>query len=259
MNHLLFKIGFFPLIGIALILVFLEPSRQRQIFRWISSRWRRRETVADSAVVPLPDTPALSWPATVFVIGYLSFQALWPLRIFGYRDDPSWTDVGQSFSWRMMLRHKDAFMQLVFDPTQAERFLEQHPEIRPKISQAHVKQMVTTPHFILQYSHALSDVLRQNGWADVKIRCVAVASMNGRPYQLMIDPKCDLATASYGLFEVPDWILPLDKHRRAGLYPETTKQRTLAIREVTRAEFPGKTRQGTEIQQAGSGPRSVRR
>ena len=240
MNHFIFNIGLFPYIGISLCLLFIDPDRPRIVFSWLAKHWfgwketileKKPKAILNKKVAkPLP----VHWSVAVFVCAYLAVQILWPLRTWFYRDNPSWTEVGHTFSWRMMLRHKDGFLQFVFDPPEAERYLEQHPEILPKVGKAHVQRMVKNPHFILQYAHALSDSLEKNGVHDVKIRCISVVSLNGRPYQVMIDPKTDLATASYGLLEVPDWILPLDKYRRAGQYPQNTKERQLAIRQAIR-------------------------
>jgi hypothetical protein len=163
------------------------------------------------------------------VAAYLVFQVLWPLRTWTYGEDPSWSEVGHCFSWRMMLRNKDAFMQFVFEPPEAEKYLEQHPEVLPQISQAHLARMVKNPHFMMQYAHALNETLEEQGLRNVKIRCYSVVSLNGRPYQLMIDPQTELATASYGFFEVPNWILPLEPHRRAGQYPANAAEREAAI------------------------------
>ena len=252
MNDQLFKIGLFPIIGISLLLLFVDPDRPRKVFAWLSERLRRTSNASrapGSATVTQKPGPA-SWGLTAFVVGFLAFQSLWPLRTWSYGEDPSWTEVGHCFSWRMMLRTKDAFTQFTFDPPEVERYLEQHPETLPRISKAHVERMVKTPHFILQYAHALSDSLKKSGFHDVKIRCVSVVSLNGRPFQLMIDPKVDLATASYGFLEVPNWIVPLDKYRRAGQYPKTPAERKKAIVAAIRDASGSRTRTRTVIQAA---------
>ncbi|CAK9021719.1 unnamed protein product, partial [Durusdinium trenchii] len=155
--------------------------------------------------------------------------ALFPTRIWLYEQNPGWTEVGQCFSWRMMLRTKDAFMHLKFDPPEAERYLEQHPEILPVISEAHVLRMSKNPLFIKQYVQKLDSILEAEGITDVEIRCIGVASMNGRPYQFLVDPEVDLTQVSSGLWEVPDWIVPLDKHRKPGQYPQNPAERKKMI------------------------------
>ena len=67
---------------------------------------------------------------------------------------------------------------------------------------------------------------------NVEIRVAAVASLNRRPYQLMIDPTRDLAKATYGLLKIPDWIIPLDEHAQPGNYPTTHRQRQAQIDKI---------------------------
>jgi hypothetical protein len=55
--------------------------------------------------------------------------------------------------------------------------------------------MVKNPHMILQYVHALDDTFQEMGINDVEIRATAIVSLNGRPYQLIIDPEVDLTKA----------------------------------------------------------------
>ncbi|QDT32509.1 HTTM domain-containing protein [Thalassoglobus polymorphus] len=238
-NSTLFQIGLFPLIGIGLLILFVEPVLPRKCFRWIGTKLG---TIPHGVLEPHIGTARpvklASWGVTAFVCGWISFQAILPLRILTYSDDPGWSEVGQCFSWRMMLRHKDAFLKLKFDPPEAEKYLEEHPEILPHLSKVHVERMVKNPHFILQYAHTVSDALKKEGWEDVKISCVSIASMNGRPYQLMINPETDLAKASYGMFEVPDWIVPLDKYQRPGQYPKTPEERRDVIAQVYKEHVP---------------------
>ena len=92
--------------------------------------------------------------------------------------------------------------------------------------------MVKTPHFILQYVHALDSTLEALGMRDVEIRVIAIASLDGRPYQLMIDPTVDLSDASYGWFEVPNWIVPLQRNKRPGLYPRSSEERRAMLQAV---------------------------
>ncbi len=254
-NDQLFKIGLFPLIGISMLLLFVDPDRPRKVFVWLTQRWKGATVTEpqEALTAATSKTAPAAWGLTAFVVCFLAFQSFWPLRTWTYAANPSWTEVGHCFSWRMMLRHKDAFMQFTFDPPETERYLEQHPEILPKISQAHLQRMVKNPHFLLQYAHALNETLEAQGKHNVKIHCYSVVSLNGRPYQLMIDPEADLATASYGFFEVPNWIVPLERHKRAGLYPKTEEARQEAIRLAIQG-IKRKPAPQTIIQASGSAP-----
>jgi len=223
-NSQLFQIGIFPYLGVGMIALFFAPHWPRKVWNAVAERVGRE-------TLPRPDAPrpGLASPgATAAVVGYLAFQALWPLRIVFYEGNPGWHEVGHSFSWRMMLRHKDGYLKFLFDPPEAERLLEQTEEL-PRTAPVHVRKMVTHPHLILQYVHALDATFEKLGRPDVDIRVIAVASLDGRPYQLLIDPTADLTEASWGWFEVPDWIVPLEPHKRPGLYPKSPEERRARI------------------------------
>lgn len=131
---------------------------------------------------------------TAFVIIYLFAQVSLPFRNLTYGGDPSWSEVGHYYSWRMMLRDKDAYVKFFFNPADAEKLLEAS-DLRPNIGKTHVQKMVKNPHMILQYVHALDDTFQEMGINDVEIRAAAIVSLNGRPYQLIIDPEVDLTKA----------------------------------------------------------------
>ena len=216
-NLLIFPIGIFPWIGIALLLLFVEPSWPRRAAAWLRGRLSARPVRAPSLHAP-PGAPA-SPAVTACVLAYLAIQVLVPLRIQLYSHDPGWTEVGQLFSWRMMLRFKDAYLRLDFDPPEAGQALKKSGRT-PRVTEANYRKLIKIPDAILQYVHALDARLEELGYPDAGIRVISIASLNGRPYQLMIDPERDLTQVGYGLFGVPDWILPLAPDQRVGRYPK---------------------------------------
>ena len=62
---------------------------------------------------------------------------------------------------------------------------------------------------ILQFSHFLARKWREQGHADVEVRALAVASLNGRTPQPLIDPEVDLAREPRNLWHCR-WIVPLE-------------------------------------------------
>ena len=56
------------------------------------------------------------------------------------------------------------------------------------------------------------------------VKVDAVAALNGRPYQFLIDPDIDLAAADLPLFGTPDWIVPLDADGEPGNYAMTLQE-----------------------------------
>jgi hypothetical protein len=252
MNNSLFKIGFFPVIGISLLAVFFQPHWPRPVMAKISRLFDRSEkspkpkNVRRGKTTPAGDQlsgeplanqqKSVTGPwITAFIFVYFAIQILVPLRTLRYGGDPSWAEVGHYFSWRMMLRDKDGYMKLFFNPPEAERLLEATDQL-PRIGGSQVTTMVKNPHMILQYVHALDETFKSLDLNGVEIRAVSIVSLNGRPFQLMIDPSVNLVEASYGFFEVPGWIIPLEPDQRPGLYPKSKSDRGEAINKVFKEE-----------------------
>jgi len=61
---------------------------------------------------------------------------------------------------------------------------------------------------VLQFSHYLAEEKRREGYENVEVRALVMASLNGRKSQLMIDPTVDLAKERMSLWPAY-WILPL--------------------------------------------------
>ena len=128
----------------------------------------------------------------------------------------------------MMLRYKDAHVNFRFDPPGAESMLEKSGQT-PPISEIHFRKMIKSPELIVQWVHALDAALTELGMPDVEIRVVSIASLNGRPYQMLVDPKRDLTEVRLGLFERYDWIAPLRPDQPIGLYPRDADDRRLKV------------------------------
>lgn len=117
--------------------------------------------------------------------------------------------MGNKFSWRVMLRNKDAYIKFRFSHPEAEAWLNEHPSLSPKLAADQVAMMTKHPWMILQYARELDRVLSENSMPDTKITVISVVALNDRPYGVMIDPTVDLTEVDYPLWGVPDWIVPL--------------------------------------------------
>jgi hypothetical protein len=134
-NWLSFDLGFLPILAIASTLIFFEPDWPRRVGRWIRHpTWRRPDWpwAATGAVLvpaaglvlgwkskaaPAVGGKALSlrpWAAAALAL-WLAFQSLWPARHWLIDGDAQWTEEGQRFSWRMMLRRKRGQLTLHID------------------------------------------------------------------------------------------------------------------------------------------------
>ncbi len=141
-NHLLIfdDIGFFPLVGILTALIFLNPDWPERCWRWlrrprlVKPDWGW--SVAGGIVFPMVGA-ALGWKARTsappsdakasfqlggctvpFVIVWMVWQALLPLRHYLIPGDARMTYEGLSFSWRLKTEvHSARYVQIsIQDP-----------------------------------------------------------------------------------------------------------------------------------------------
>jgi len=199
LNQLLFQIGVFPLLMIAASTLFFAPSWPRAFGRRILPRPAEGASRREPAARP----GALC----------LSFLALWaavqlflPLRHLAYPGDVSWTEEGHRFAWRMKLRDKAGAAYLSLTDVATGKTTNLNP--LAYLSRSQAAEMSTHPDMILAFAHHVADLERRRG-RDVEIRARVPISLNGRPYQLLLDPAVDLAAVRDSL-RPASWILPLE-------------------------------------------------
>lgn len=197
-NKWLFNIGIFPYLMIAATILFAETGWPRRLLR---------------APKPhLPDTlprPALKrrWWIAGFVTIYLALQILIPLRHWLYPGNVAWTEDGHRFSWRMKLRGKSGDIAIVVtNPQTSQRWL---VDPRQDLTSRQIGKMATRPDMMIQYVHYLKQRLAQAGIENPIIQLHAQVSLNGRPYQPIVDPTENLAQAPLNIFAPATWVIPL--------------------------------------------------
>ncbi len=204
MNSYLFDIGIFPWISLgATYTLFLPPDWPRRILR----PWS--QGVPLRAPAPVELRPAIRRTIVSLVCAYLAIQVFVPLRHFMYPGVVHWTEEGHRFSWHMKLRDKDARgVFWVTDHTNARK-KRINPNDDTTMSKRQVAKMLKTPDMILQYAHHLAEIARRDEHRDIEVRADIESSLNGRPYQKLIDPAVNLATEPRSLRHA-EWILPLE-------------------------------------------------
>ncbi len=210
MNARLFTIGIFPWFMIAATAIFFAPDWPHRLIR----RWQTPASSAlnerDAGTAPTHLQPRRT--VTLVLLGlYLAVQIVLPLRHFAYPGDVNWTEEGHRFAWHMKLRSKQARAEfIVTDPTRNISWYIDPHDYLPRWQE---RKMVTRPDMILQFSHYLAHELRDQGYEQVEVRAYVEASLNGRKYQLLIDPEVDLAAERRTLWPAP-WIVPLTEPLR---------------------------------------------
>jgi vitamin K-dependent gamma-carboxylase len=144
-----------------------------------------------------------------FVIAYLTLQILIPLRHLLYKRDLQWTHEGVDFCWRMMADHHETDGGITVEDPRTKEVYVHAPDTLLNRKQL---VMVNNPYMLVQYVQFLKEYLKQH--SDIRnpiIRTDIQVSVNGRPFQNMYDPTCNLTEVTYSPFEELKWIMPLKK------------------------------------------------
>lgn len=192
-NARLFNIGIFPWFMLATLPLFLP-------LRW----WERLWPGDSGSAAPFAHRRVL---VTLLAL-YCAAQILIPLRHFLYPGDPSWTEEGHKFAWHMRLRDKQSVAVFhIKDPESGQEW-----RVTPGVylTRRQAQQMPDRPEMILQFSHFLAQKWRERGVQNPMVYAYALVSLNGRDYQLIVDPSVNLAEKSPSLLAA-DWILPLEQ------------------------------------------------
>lgn len=225
-NSRLFAIGWFPVVGIILLIPFLDPRL---------NVWKKSKFVSS----PSESISGFKWSACGIFLGiFFLLQLILPIRFLVSGGEPSWTEVGQKFSWRMMHRHKEAELHFLYQPREAAAWLYRNPSKMPKNFFDQNNSMKTHPWQILQYVRWLDRVLTENGFPDTQIKVISVVSLNRIPFQVMIDPTADLTEVSYSDLRCPDWIAPFDPNlRKEPMLPLVLSSKRLEIEKALERYF----------------------
>lgn len=202
-NDQLFSIGIFPWFMIGATALFFEPEQ------FVGFR-KRVENVLSTHIkhtqMPLRYSTKQKRLIVNALAVYLCFQVLMPFRHWLYPGNVSWTEEGHNFSWHMKLRDKQGDVTVVVtDPDAGHSWV---IDLSDYLSSRQRRKMVTRPDMILQFSHYLEEVFRDEGHGDIQVRVAARVSLNGRDPQMMVDSRVDLSEVERSLMPA-SWILPL--------------------------------------------------
>lgn len=203
---LLFKIGIFPYVMIALTPIFFSAKFHERLLHGVQRffSWK-----------PAPRVTALAIPARAYgnkgvsavLILFFVVQITLPFRYLLYPGNLFWTEEGYRFSWRVMLMEKSgtAFFY-VTDPATGGRSEIINSQYLNRMQE---KMMATQPDMILQYAHHLADVYEQKGIRRPIVTADCYVTLNGSGSRLFIDNRVDLAREQEG-FAPKRWILPFE-------------------------------------------------
>ena len=217
LTWMLFPIGVFPWVMMVGTLIFLSDNLHKRALDVLRNIL---------AFIPFPNfkserkniNPQSGFRiANVLLASYISFQILFPFRYLLYPGDLFWTEEGFRFSWRVMLMEKAGHGYFyLHDP---ETGIEWEVPTCNHLTYMQEKQMRHQPDMILQYASYLEETYQDTtistGHVDLKfknpeIRAEVFVTLNGRPSQLFIDKKHNLAALENNLSH-RYWLEPYNK------------------------------------------------
>ncbi len=207
-NSMLFQIHVFPWFMIVATTIFFEPDWPRRV---LSVGRAQPVTSGNDVAKGNSGNGPPRWVLAV-VVAYILFHCLWPLRGRLYGSETSWDERGHLFSWRMMLRAKEVGVgYAVVDPKSGKVANVDHKQF---VDEEQSGKFARDPEMILLMAHFIADRFESEmGWRP-QVHAFALASLNGRKPQLMIDPNVDLAAETRGQFGQRDWVMPLTEPLR---------------------------------------------
>lgn len=194
-NSFVFQIGIFPYLSLAFSLFFFEPETIQKIFL-------RRKPIyhGDEVIVPAHKNLYIS----IFII-YFLFQIGLPLRHHFIKDDVLWTEEGHRLSWRMMLRSRSGSTSYtVKDKNSGKSY---KIDLDHFLTAKQKRSASSKPDVIWQFAQRLKKHFAENG-QDVAVYVDSRVSINGGPYNTLIDPNVDLASAPWHWVQHNEWIMP---------------------------------------------------
>ena len=200
-NSVVFQIGIFPYLVLALTVFFFEPAYIERLFRL------QPAGAAASQLTPKPAaTPPLSRPVTLALVGYLAVQVMLPLRHHFIPGDVNWREEGHRLSWRMMLRSKGGTVRLeAVNPVSGER-----ERVRPRdfLTQKQASRLAGYPYFLWRFAQYVEAHYRARGWPEVEVYATrSKVYLNGRDAAPLVAPTTDLTAVEWNYWGRNPWVL----------------------------------------------------
>jgi hypothetical protein len=195
-NSIVFQIGIFPYMALALYVFFFSGEYLRKTFL-------RDRTVHTYEYHTNSGTKKL---VLAFMLIWVSVQLLLPLRHHLIEGDVNWTEEGHRMSWRMMLRTKQGYVRfkVVDKNTEAVKMIQPENMLSPK--QAGL--VATRPDFCWQFVQLL-----KRDYDNHEIYAIGRVSLNGGDFAPLFKENKDLSGVEWQPFAHADWITTFPPER----------------------------------------------
>ncbi len=217
-NQVIFQVGIFSFISIAMTLLFFPPETiARVIFRRRTEEPSSEPTPAEPAPAPVAGTEGpgrgrrLAITAALAAWGIL--HVFLPLRHHLIDGRVDWTEEGHRFAWRMMLRQKVGKARFfVTDPATHQVWGVDPADL---LTKRQLDVGITQPDVIVQLArHIEARFAAEHGIDDPEVRARVRVSLNGREPQLIVDQWVDLTEVEHPWLGHGEWIKPVTRPLR---------------------------------------------
>lgn len=214
-NHLVFNIGIFPYLSVALTALFFPPSWPRQMVTYLEERmsriahwresWSTRVSTASTQPAPIwqQQQAYQKWVVSGLIL-MISIHCYLPLRHHLFDSDVAWSEEGHRYAWRMMLRSKRGTGHYVVEDLADGSTQRINPG--DSLLSKQVRKLWTHPDMILQYAHHLRDQARVEG-RELAIFAKVRVKLNNGKYHPYVDETVDLAQEEWSHWKTTSWIL----------------------------------------------------
>ena len=199
LTAILFPIGMFPWLMIALTPIFFAPDWPRRLLR---------------SAPPVPRAAgARGWRgAPLLAALWILVQVAVPLRHFAYDGDLYWHEAGFRWAWQIMVMEKYGRAVFTVSDPQSGASWTVHPGEELTPLQEHM--IASQPDMVLSYAHHVAARFAERVGRAVQVHGEVLVTLNGRPHAPLVDPSVDLAALPDGA--APSlWLLPHPDRQRA--------------------------------------------
>lgn len=191
-NSVVFHIGIFPYLMIALSVLFFPPKQVKEVF------FPKKPT---ASVKPM--MLSKTWMAVLAI--YFIIQIGLPLRHYFYEGDVHWTEEGHRMSWQMMLYSKSAFVNMyVVKKATGEK---EQVDLKQYLSPKQINKMSGRPDMIWQFAQYMKKVYYPE---DIEVYAVGKCRLNKEKFRRLVRDDVDLASVKWERFSHSDWIITYD-------------------------------------------------
>ena len=198
-NYFVFPIGVFPVLALALTLIYFDANFPRKIVsekfkKFAREQYRKRLLSRNNLTTGKMEvelSQRITRPMRVFLGIYVAAQLVIPFRHMLYPGWTTWHEEGHYFAWRMMLRQKITRMQ--FNVTHPSTKEQRYADPRDYLNTSQFKVFAGNPGMILLFAQHLDDLVQSNAGFDPIITARIEVSLNGREFRQLVEPNLDLS------------------------------------------------------------------